>query len=258
MNAYFKHGLILLSSAVLLIAIVWAVPMPVENAAAMKNIRFGYPFPFLSQDVSDIGSGLPAFSRYVHFDRLRTVTDVSPLNAVASLLTWFAVFEALIGMLEFAKGRMFDRSASVSEGWLETVRKRFGRVGVGKRAAGFTLIELLIVIAIIGILVTAIIASVMSARDKAKDSSFKETATSIQRSMIFCCGFSGSNLGNTPGGVMCPGGGMFPGPAAIGSISAENCNLNNTFTKTLTPGSNNHGTCVNAIINQDGVTYTGC
>ena len=57
---------------------------------------------------------------------------------------------------------------------------------------GFTLIELLIVIAIVGILVAVVIASLVSVRQNADISAFKKEARSLLQSAVVHC-ISGSN-----------------------------------------------------------------
>ena len=126
-----------------------------------------------------------------------------------------------------------------------------------KSEKAFTLIEILIVILIIGILAAAIITSLMIARSRARDASFKSTAKSIQTALVSCCINPGMVLGNTPGGSMCAGGENYPNSASIRTISGGNCS-GNYFLKIITPGIKNNGNCEQATITTDEIIYIGC
>jgi len=131
------------------------------------------------------------------------------------------------------------------------------RKSVFKNSSGFTVIEILIIVLIIALLASVILTSLMMARNRAKDASFKSTAKSIQTALVSCCINSGSELGNTPGGLICAGGGSYPDEKSIKTISAGNC-IGSYFLKTITPGTKNSGNCEQATITTEDIVYLGC
>lgn len=121
----------------------------------------------------------------------------------------------------------------------------------------FTLIELLIIIVIIGILLSVIIVSLISARNRAKDASFKTVASNIQTALTSCC-ISSAVLTNpiTAGGIVCSvGTERYPGEESIGGGNVTaGCNGGN-FTAIINPGTKNSGAYTSATITSNNITY---
>ncbi|HRY82364.1 MAG TPA: type II secretion system protein [Candidatus Moranbacteria bacterium] len=129
----------------------------------------------------------------------------------------------------------------------------------------FTLIELLIMVAIIGILAGAILVSVITARNHAKDNSFKTTTKSIQTGLVSCCinqPLTRALPNNAANRRMCNGSDpslIYPDLDSVGLKTGGNtCSDFYSNGKTIEPGTKNKGNCTNAIITQDSITYTDC
>ena len=133
----------------------------------------------------------------------------------------------------------------------------FNRKSVFRNSNGFTVIEILIIVLIIALLASIILTSLIMAKNRAKDASFRSTAKSVQTALVSCCINPGAALGNTTGGLICVGGGNYPDEKAIKTISAGDC-IGSYFLKTITPGTKNSGNCEQATITTEDIVYLGC
>lgn len=109
MNLKIKH-LILAVVSLILLVVTLCVSVPVRDSEQMKEIRFGYPLAFISQNFTDYDT-FSFFPRYLKFEPLsRSIEKVYWLNLLVSFLSIFAVIELIVFILEFASLKIRKKS----------------------------------------------------------------------------------------------------------------------------------------------------
>lgn len=111
MNLILKQSVLFLVSLIMVLSTVFVLSAPVMDEASFSRVSFGYPFSFLSQDLSSI-EGLHFFPSYHRLSlsfKEHPVTGFSVSHFSADLLLIFGGIEAIIFILEKLKAIVFQR-----------------------------------------------------------------------------------------------------------------------------------------------------
>lgn len=100
MSLKLKHGIIAAFSLLLLISTLY-IPEKSSNLNELKNVNFGYPFQFISQDFSDYDSGFSFFPRYQRFElEFSKINNFSVVNFFTSYFSILISLEVAVYLFE--------------------------------------------------------------------------------------------------------------------------------------------------------------
>ena len=101
MNLKLKHGILSFLSLLMLFATLY-IPEKFDNSNDVKEIKFGYPFHFVSQNFIDNYNMSPSYFRRFSFD-IEKIKNFYFLNFISSYVVIIISVEVLIYALEVIK-----------------------------------------------------------------------------------------------------------------------------------------------------------
>jgi hypothetical protein len=102
MESKTKHFLLGIACLALLLSTAM-LPMRINEIFDTKNLSFGYPIPFVSQDFSDNTKSYLGYPWYQRFELKRPISHFSLSRFVVSFLVFFVGIEVLVLVLELGK-----------------------------------------------------------------------------------------------------------------------------------------------------------
>lgn len=105
MSIFLKHGVIILSVAILTIATIVVPNTLVQDKDDARMVWYGFPLEFVAQDFSDIAEK-SFYPRYINFfENWRSIdlVNYSISRFLTSVLAFFVLFEMVIFLLERIK-----------------------------------------------------------------------------------------------------------------------------------------------------------
>ena len=118
MNLFLKHGLLTLVSLIILTSTILILSDPVQNREMLSRASFGYPYAFLSQDLSRMGGFLyfPGHYEFSFDFNSYPLSGFSVFHFIADFLIIFGIIEVTVFVLEKCKEIFLRyRNKAVSE-----------------------------------------------------------------------------------------------------------------------------------------------
>lgn len=114
MKARWKHLILAVFSLGLLASTLY-IPQKTENREALSNLKFGYPLPFIGQDLMTCGEGvfyntknnaLPTYNNLSIRNKDCKIRSFSVWKFLASFLSIFFLMELFIFIVEYLDFRI--------------------------------------------------------------------------------------------------------------------------------------------------------